>query len=408
MSQSQAIDAPLGLFTEIRRGALRRRRGLVAAIVLLLVAAVATFVVVRSRPKAAPFAGAPIERRTIVRTVELSGHLDVTRRVEVSPPHGARLTRVLVSEGAGVRQGDPLAVLDDRALALEARGAESKLDAAAGRVREAVVGLGAARETRERVERLRARELASDAELEAARAEEGRSEAVVAAARAEHASARAGVGSAKLAVAETRLEAPVSGVVLKAPATTGSAVSPELGPLFVIGSALDTLRIDADVSESEVGELEPGQAATFTVPAYPKRTFQARVERVGVDARRNTAAVKYPVELRADNAENLLLPAMTATITIPVARAVNALAARDAALRFRPEGAPDAPARSRVFRLTEDGLEEVRVEAGVSDGLFTELRSTSPARLSVGTPLAIGASSPERGGDGPGISLGNR
>ena len=405
---SQAIDAPLGALPVLKRGALRRRRWVTAAILLVVAATLGTVALLRARPKAAPVASTPVERRTIVRKVELSGHLDVTRRVEVPAPLGARLERVLAPEGKHVEQGEPLAVLDDRAVSIEARGAESTLKAAGARLREATVQHDAAKETLARVERLHARELASDAELEAARTDEGRARAAVGVAGAELSKARAGVGSAKLAVSETRLEAPIAGVVLKAPEATGAAVTPELGALFVIGSALESLRIDAEVSESEVGELKPGQTATFTVPAYPKRTFEARVERVGIDARRGSAAVKYPVELRADNASGLLRPAMTATVTIAVARVEKALVVRDAALRFRPEGATDAPARSRVFRVTEGGLEEVRVEAGLSDGVFTEVRPQSREALPLGAELAIGPANSERATGGPGISLGNR
>lgn len=406
---SQAIDAPLEMLPEIRRGALRRHRWLIAAIVLFLVATVGVVLFFRSRPKAPPVATTPVERRTIVHKVELNGHLDVTRRVEVPAPRAGALQTVLAAEGKRVERGETLAVLDDQVAENEQRGAKSALEAANGRVRAAVVRLEAAAASLERAKRLRERELASDAELEAARAEDGRARADVATARAERSKAGTGLSSAELAVSQTKVEAPISGIVLRAPRTTGGAVSPELEPLFVIGSELGTLRIDAEVSESEVGELKAGQPATFTVPAYPKRTFSARVERVGVDARREAAAVKYPVELRADNASDLLRPAMTATITIPVASAENVLVARDAALRFRPEDAREAPARSRVFRVAPEGLVEVPVVTGLSDGTFTEIRPRAPGALQVGVPLAIGPStSSPASGDGPGISLGKR
>jgi hypothetical protein len=100
---------------------------------------------------------------------------------------------------------------------------------------------------------------------------------------------------------------------------------------------------------------------------------------------------------------------MTATITIPVGRAENVLAVCDAALRFRPEGFGNAPARSRVFRVVPDGLEEVRVVAGLSDGAFTEVRPESPSALPVGAAVAIGPAESSVGStSNPGISLGNR
>jgi HlyD family secretion protein len=203
--------------------------------------------------------------------------------------------------------------------------------------------------------------------------------------------------------------APITGIVLVAPDTTGATVGPERGALFVLGSELDSLRIQAEVAESEVGDLKSGQTARFSVPAHPGRLFDATVEHIGVDARRTAVAVRYPVELRAKNDSGSLLPGMTATIEIVVARADDVLATRDAALRFQPESAPDAPLRSRVWRVTPGGLEAVRVSAGLSDGAFIELRPDTPGTLGTGVELALGLlqDEPPKTG-GPGVRLGNR
>ncbi len=409
--ESQAVDAPLAIAPELRRGALRRRNRRIAAIVLVVIATVVAIVVFRNKPEAAPIGTTSVERRTITRKLELTGHLDVTRRVEVPAEQAGRLESVLAPEGKRVTRGEALAELDDRAVTIEREGAEAGVEAADGRVKEAVARLEAATESLERVERLRARELASDAELESARADEARAKAAAATARAERSKAQKGLRSATIAVSLSQILAPVSGIVLKAPQSTGGAVGPEVGPLFVIGSDLAELRIDAEVSESEVGELRQGQPATFTVPAYSKQTFRARVERIGIDAQRsNGAAVRYPVELRADNSSGLLRPAMTATVTVPVSRAENVLAVRDAALRYLPEDATEAPARSRVWLVNSAGeLEQVPVEAGLSDGAFTEIRPRAPGALRVGAKVALGpATTPQPSDQGPGIKLGNR
>ncbi|HEY3498205.1 MAG TPA: efflux RND transporter periplasmic adaptor subunit [Polyangiaceae bacterium] len=403
------VSAPLVISPEVSRGRLRRRHVTIAIVVALaLFIAIATFL--SSRPAPVRYETAPVERRTIVRRVELTGHLEVLERAEVPAPVAGRLVRVLQEAGARVSEGDTLALLDARAAVIAARGAEAGLSAATSRVAEATAALQAASAAKERLDRLEARELASVGELDAAEAEEKRARAALATARAESEKARQNLRSARLSESLTSVTTPISGVVLRAPETTGGAVSPERGPLFVVGSELGSLRIAAEVAESEVGELRPGQAARFTLPAFPGRSFDARVQHVGIDAERTAQAVRYRVELVAGNPEHALLPGMTATVSVEVARAERVLATRDAALRFRPDGAPPAPARSRVFRARKHQLEAIPVTVGLSDGAFTEVRPQGAGSLEAGVELAVGllASGEDSTAEGPGIHLGKR
>ena len=402
------VSAPLVISPDVRRGRLKRRHAFIAVVAALVIfIGVATFL--RSRPDPIRYETTAVERRTIVRRVELTGYLEVAERAEVPAPVAGRLVRVLRGAGAHVSEGETLALLDARAATIAARGAEASVAAAGGRLTEAQAALQAAADKRDRFERLQDRELASEGEVETAISDEKRARAALATARAESAQASANLRSARLSETLTSITAPMSGVVLRAPDTTGAAVSPDRGALFVVGSELDSLRIEAEVAESEVGELRVGQTASFTVPAFPGRSFDARVDHVGVDAERTAQAVRYPVELVASNASRVLLPGMTTTVSVEVARAEGVLATRDAALRFQPPGAPPAPPRSRVFRVRKHELTGVSVSLGLSDGAFTEIRPREPGSLDVGTAVALGvlASDDERA-EGPGIHLGKR
>jgi HlyD family secretion protein len=406
--QSEAVHAPLVIDPRLTLGATRRRRLLVSGLLLFgLVAGAVLFF--RSRPEPPRYRTAPVERRTITREVELAGHLAPLRRVEVPAPIAAQLVEVTAVVGQKVRAGDTLARLDERALVIAARGATAGVAAASSRAAEASAVLRTARERRERVERLRARDLASESELAAATATETEARAALATARAEEARAAETLRGARLTESSSILRSPIDGVVLQAPESTGAGVDPSAGPLFVVGSDLATLRIHAEVSESDVGELRVDQKASFSVPAHPNRSFEAKVERIGLDARRSAVSVYYAVELRAADPAGLLRPGMTTTVRVAVAVQENALAVRDAALRYRPDGAEPAAARSRVFRLDGTRLSEVRVKAGLSDGAFTAVTPDPPGTLGPGAELAIGVLSGAAENDsGPGIRLGNR
>lgn len=380
-------------------------------LVVLGVAAVGGGIVIaaRNRPQPIQYRTTQVERRTVVRMVEATGHLDVTTRVEVAVPEQGALVKLLARAGDRVTVGQPLAQLDARAADIALRGAQATLAAAGSRVAEAQTALAAATEARERTERLLEKQLASSADLVAAKSAESKAKAALATARAERSATTQGLQSAELSQTLTTLSSPMDGVVLQAPASLAPPIAGDKRGSFVIGSALETLRVDADVAESEVGQLHPGQLAHFSVPAFPGRTFDGKVVRIGIDAQRGIAAVRYPVELSADNPGRVLLPGMTATVTIEVDRAENALAVREAALRYRPEGAGEVAPRRQVWAVTPSGLEAVPVKPGLSDGAYTVIEPEPANALSIGTRLALGVLNPEPSkGSGPGIKLGSR
>jgi HlyD family secretion protein len=406
--QADTLEQSLVIPPEVRRG-VRRRRWTTLAVVGVLAAGATAYAIVRNRPVPTQYRTTAVERRTIVRVVEATGHLDVKTRVELGAPEDGRLIELLVKSGDSVKANQPLARLDPRASSIALRGAQASVSAAGSRVAEAETALASATEARARTERLLQKELASAADLEAARSTESKARAALATARAERSATGASLKSAELTQSLTTLVSPVDGIVLQAPTTLGPAQGPDHRALFVVGSSLDTLRVDADVAESEVGLLKPGEVAHFTVPAYPGKSFEARVERIGIDAQRTNAAVRYPVELSAQNPGRELLPGMTATVTIEVNRVENALAVREAALRFHPEGAADAVPRRQVWLVAAHGLELVSVKPGLSDGAFTAIEPDPPARLPVGTSLALGVLTTDaQKSQGPGIKLGGR
>lgn len=405
--QAETLEHSLVIPPEVRRG-VRRRRFIALGFVGTAAAVAAAVMMVRSRPVPTEYRTTSVERRTIVRVVEATGHLDVNDRVEVGVPEQGQLVKILVHAGDKVTAGQALAELDARAAQIALSGAQATLAAAGSRVAEAETALAAATDTRERTERLAQKELASASDVAAARANEAKAKAAVLTARAERNATTQGLKSAQLSQTLNTLSSPIDGVVLQAPASLGPSV-PADRRSFVVGSGLETLRVDADVAESEVGQLHPGQLAHFSVPAFPGRVFDGRVERIGIDAQRTNAAVRYPVELRANNPGRALLPGMTATVTIDVDRVENALAVREAALRFRPESAGEVTPRRQVWLVTHGGLEAVAVKPGISDGAFTAVEPEGGAALAVGARLALGVLNAEPAkSSGPGIKLGNR
>jgi HlyD family secretion protein len=381
-------------------------------VVLLLVAAVVGAVLYskRAQPVVELYRTVPIARRDVARVIEATGHLDARSRFEVPAPFAGRLTEIAVKQGDRVQRGQVLARLDDRAGVFAVRNASASKQAASWHQAEAKTALEAAAAERGRVERLLGRGLASTQEVASAKSAEARANAALEAARAEQQVADSQLASAKFTHNQGEIVAPIDGVVLTAPDNLGSAVSPERA-LFVLAEPLELMRVDVDVNEADIGEVRVGQEANFEVQAFPGQKWSAHVDRLAVEPRREGGVVTYSVRLLADNREGKLLPGMTASVQLEVARVKNVLTVREAALRFvPPSDADDAPPRTRLFKRVSPGqLVAVAVRAGLSDGTFTQVEATGAQPLAEGDEIAVGllrADAVERGQ--PGISLGGK
>jgi HlyD family secretion protein len=363
----------------------------------------------RTRPIGELYRTVRVTRRDVLRVIEATGHLDARARFDVPAPFAGRLTDVSVRAGDRVKQGQALARLDDRANAFVVRNANASREAASWHVAGARSAYEAARADVDHAERLAARGLASGQDVVNAKSALTKASAALEAARAEQSVADGQLASARFEHGLGEILAPIDGVVLVAPENLGSAVTPERA-LFVVGEPLELMRVDVDVSESDIGDVRPGQQTSFEVQTFPGRKFNARVERVGVEPKREGGVVTYPVRLLADNHDGALLPGMTAAVQLQVARVTDVLSVREAALRFVPPGYANAPGRSRLFRHVGPAqLMAVAVTTGLSDGTYVEIRATVPGTLSERDEIAVGLLRGDSVGRAQaGISLGKK
>jgi HlyD family secretion protein len=114
------------------------------------------------------------------------------------------------------------------------------------------------------------------------------------------------------------------------------AASFQTPTLFLIATDLTKMQIDTNVSESDIGEAREGQAATFSVEAYPGRTFKGKVRQVRRAPISVQNVVTYNVVIDVDNADLALLPGLTANVRIITAEARDVLTVPAPALRFAP------------------------------------------------------------------------
>jgi len=193
--------------------------------------------------------------------------------------------------------------------------------------------------------------LQAEAGLASAKAKLAAAQATLKVTQAQIASAQANVAQRKAAVQlvqvdldRSEIRAPIDGVVIERTIDVGQTVAASLQAptLFTIAQDLRKLELHASVDEADVGRIATGQATTFTVSAFPNRRFRGLVKQIRLAPKEEQNVVTYTVVISADNPDALLLPGMTAEVKIISAQRQQALKVPNAALRFRPRGAPSA------------------------------------------------------------------
>jgi HlyD family secretion protein len=146
--------------------------------------------------------------------------------------------------------------------------------------------------------------------------------------------------AAQVNLAYTNIVSPVDGMVITRYIDVGQTVVSSLqsSTLFLIGKDMRKMQVDTNVSEADVGEVEPGEKATFTVQAFPNRTFVGKVRQIREGPITVQNVVTYDVVVDVPNDDFKLLPGMTADAHIITAERLNVLRVPLPAIRFTPEG----------------------------------------------------------------------
>ena len=145
---------------------------------------------------------------------------------------------------------------------------------------------------------------------------------------------------AEVDLERTKIISPINGTVISRSIDLGQTVAAsfQAPELFKIAQDLKLIRIEAQVNEADVGAVGEGNPVTFTVDAYPDRTFEGKVTQVRLSATELQNIVTYTVIIEAANTDRKLFPGMTANVQIAVAHKDDVLRVPNDALRFKPRG----------------------------------------------------------------------
>lgn len=398
----ERIEAVLG---DAALARLRRRRWLWRALLAVLGLALAgalAWWLARPADGGIRWVAVPADKGTLTVIVTATGTVQPRRLVEVSSELSGIVREVFVDFNSRVEKGQVLARLDIARLEAAVASAKARREAARARVIEAEATLSEKARDLERKRELVARRVAPPSELDLAEAAHNRAVAALASAKADVAVAEAELRLAEINLEKASILSPIDGVVLQRNVDPGQTVAASLQAprLFTIAEDLAQMEVQVDVDEADVGQVRPGQPATFSVDAWPDRRFPATIRDVRFASEIQAGVVTYKAVLDVDNRELLLRPGMTATAEIAVQRVEDAVLVPNAALRFTPpaEEAAERPGLLRAFmpmmprfrqasRPEETGPERtlwvmrgerpeaVRVRIGPTDGRRTVVAS---------------------------------
>jgi HlyD family secretion protein len=396
----------------------------------------------RDQTQATSYRTAEVKRGTLLVTISATGTVEPEEVVDV----GAQVAGLILSfgkdangktvdYGSAVEEGTVLATIDDTLYAADAAQANAQLVGANAAVVRAKADLGQmnAKLTQAQADWDRAQKLGSSEALaqttfdaykstfETAKANVDVDVAAIDQAKATVTQAQAQIDRAQRNLDYCVIKSPVKGVIIDRRVNIGQTVVSSLNApsLFLIAKDLKRMQVWVAVNEADIGSIHAAQPVTFTVDAFPGRTFQGTVGKVRLNASMTQNVVTYTVEIVTDNSDGKLLPYLTANVQFELNRLANVLLVPNAALTWLPESIDQVTPQFRTASTeaggiaggeqpahtgpttgtqkhaegvlwVEDGayVKPVKVHAGATDGTNTEVEGDG---LPEGMKVVVGA-----------------
>jgi HlyD family secretion protein len=392
----------------------KQRRFLIIAIVVVVGVLVALFFFKRGKGKGSDqYRTEAVSQGTISASVSATGTLSAVVTVQVGSQVSGIISKLYADFNSQVKKGQLLAELDPTPF-------EQTVEQRQADVTKAQVDVANTLLTYNRQQRLAQVGLIAQSDLDAAKA-------AYDGARAEIAQARAALLQAQTNLSYTKIYSPIDGQVVARQYDIGQTVAASFSAptLFTIARDLTKMQVQADVDQSDIGQIKVGEAVQFTVDAYPDQKFGGEISQVRLNATVTQNVITYPVIVEVPNPDLKLRPSMTANVTIRVATVNDALRVPNSALRFRPataeakpagspaggaaaragSGAPGAP-RAGGGGHRQPGqtvyvynpaatdkaaqLRPVQIRAGITDGHYTQVLAVTSGTLAAGDPVVTG------------------
>jgi len=312
-----------------------------ALIVLVLLAAVGAgayaYYMRRNAPQVA-VNGSPVTRGDIIDSVGSTGTLQAVTTVQVGSQVSGNISWLGADFNSIVKKGQVIAKLDPSLLDAQVQQAQANLVKSQADLDRNKVALDDAKQKYQRAQELSAKSLIAQSDFDAAKIALDSAQAQIQSSDATVTQAKASLNQAQVNLDHTIIEAPIDGIVTQRSVDVGQTVASSLQAptLFIIAADLTKMQVSANIDESDVGRIRPGQHVTFKVDAYPTDQFDGTVIQIRLQPVVQSNVTTYGTIINVPNPDLKLKPGMTANLKVEVAKRTNVLRVPNAGIRFRP------------------------------------------------------------------------
>ncbi|MGC8771117.1 MAG: efflux RND transporter periplasmic adaptor subunit [Brevinematia bacterium] len=320
-----------------------KKKNILFIILLIVLVGLVFFYFNFFRKKEYNFQTVKIERGEITKTISTTGTLKYIKSVIVYPNIAGIVDKVYVDFNSRVRKGQLLATLNNASYKIALKKAEQNI------IQSSNSMINYAKEYKD-ILKLYEAGFKSENELSTARYNYENAEASYKTALLEY-------ENAKLNYEYSFITCPIDGIIVNKAIDSGTNVTTTT-PLFIVASGLNELEIEALVDETEIGNVKVGLPVSFSVGAFPNKTFSGKVRQIRLNPQTIQNIVNYTVVIKVDEKEKNLLAGMTASIDIVIESKDNVLKVPSTALRFQPSKDMFAKQKRPDFIPTKEGRRE--------------------------------------------------
>lgn len=361
--------------------------------ILLVVAIVAGVWFFASRSTKVTYKTIPLEKGSVAAAISATGTVNPVTTVQVGSQVSGTIQKLLVDYNSRVKKGQVIAEIDPALFLAQVEQAKGNFLNAQANLQKARVALADTKRTLERNKQLVSQGIVAQSDFDAAQTAYDAALAGIKSAEAGVIQYRGTLMQAETNLKNSVIRSPVDGIVISRSIDVGQTVAAsfQTPTLFSIARDLTKMQIETSVDEADISRANLEQVTTFTVDAYPDRSFKGRVTQIRSAPVTVQNVVTYIVVVQVDNQDLRLKPGMTANVSIETGRSDGVLKLPSAALRFRPKtdaGKKSAKAdqktagsgrgksggaQQKVYLLRDDKPVPVTVTTGLADASFVAL-----------------------------------
>ena len=332
-----------------------KRKLLIMAILVIVMLAVVLKILFfkHSEQPVVQFETASLKRSDLTVIVTATGKLEPVTQVDIGIEVSGTAAEILADFNDHVKAGQILAKLDSRLFDARVKQSQGLLDQAKAKLADAEATIAEKKQTLDFMQNARALsdgKLPAKQEIVKAEADLKRALALKTQILGSITQAEGQLKLDQTNLIKSSIRTPIDGIVLDRKIERGQTVAASLQTpvMFTVAKNLTEMELHVDVDEADVGKIKLGQNASFSVDAYPDKTFPAKISEIRFAPKTVNGVVTYETVLLVDNADLFLRPGMTATADMVVNEAKNVLAVPNAALRFTADDSV-TPLKERSF-----------------------------------------------------------